>query len=92
MTRLTRQHIDRLYIAKRILIGSEGGVSDAGLAKPLGVSRTTAYRYRLYLGAYEIAPGKWSLEPTADDILFAHAVLEHYGRKHGNPHKARPKR
>jgi len=85
MSNSARRHIERLFVAKRLYIGSPDGLSDSAVAVLLRVSRYTAYRYRLELSAVRVSPGRYSLDPSADDILLAHTILLRVDG--ANPHR-----
>jgi len=70
----------RLALAKRLYLQSPQGLTDRELAERLGVDRTIAFDYRKELGATKVATGRYTLEPTEEDIALALVVLQ---RAHG---------
>lgn len=68
--------IAALNKARLLYFQHSEGLSDVELAAHLRVSTSTANRYRLQLGGGKItAFGKYTLEPNADDIALAEAIL-----------------
>ena len=66
---------DKLMNAKRIYMDHPGGVTDDEIMLLLNVSRATVSRWRKELEAYMIYPGRYRVDPTDDDMLFAEAVF-----------------
>lgn len=52
------------------------GISVADVQRALGVDYSTAWRYIQELGAKSTTRGLWALEPGAEDVALAHAILE----------------
>jgi len=71
-----RTKMNKMLQAKRLYFLTPGGLTDIELAKALQVGRATAYRYRVELGAFEVAENRYTLRPTQEDILLALAVLQ----------------
>lgn len=85
--RFNAHTIHQLAVVKQMYIGHPEGLRDAEVALLLNVTRATALRYRHILGAYRVSYGRYSLMPTADDVLLAHTVLLRFGHNTINPHK-----
>jgi hypothetical protein len=69
--------VERLLRARLLYFQSPQGITDSELAKVLGIERTVAYDYRKELGATATTtPGRYTLEPTQEDIDIALAILQ----------------
>ena len=79
--------LERLQRAKHIYLAHPDGVSDGELARLLGVTTTTAFRYRKELRAVSVGTSRYTLNPTWEDIALAEAVLRRAPRMAGD---ARP--
>jgi len=66
----------KLTAARRLYFLTPAGLTDIELAKKLEVDRASAYRYRKELQAVEISEGRYTLEPSQDDIALAQAILQ----------------
>jgi hypothetical protein len=64
-----------VFQTKLALLAEPEGLSDIELAERLKVSLATAKRYRLDVNAIKTPSGKWSVEPTEDEIKFALAII-----------------
>lgn len=62
---------------KRLLLLHPYGITDLEISLLLRVNRTTAYRLRVELGAYEVIPGggRYTLSAQPDDVELARAIL-----------------
>lgn len=69
----------KLSEARRLYLLSPRGLSDIELAHKLAVDRSLAYDYRKELACVAVSPGRYTLEPTIDDINLALAVLQRAG-------------
>ena len=75
---MTSNHAKAATLLKawRLYLERPEGLSDAELAAHLRVSVATANRYRRQLGGGKItAFGKYTMEPTNEDISLAEAIL-----------------
>jgi len=90
MARYTAQHIHQLLLAKECFLRNPDGVTVAELAMILRVSRATADRYRRTLRTYCVKGSRYSMLPSAEDILLAHVVLQRvtYENDGKSPHKS----
>lgn len=70
-----RTKLQNLLQAKWFYLTNPAGMTDSEMAKVLGVERMTAHRYRKELGTIEVSDGRYTLEPTQEDIILAEAVL-----------------
>lgn len=61
--------------ARRLYLQHPQGLSDVELATLIDVSVSTACRYRGDLECRIVSHGKYTLEPTKDDIALAQAIL-----------------
>jgi DNA-binding IclR family transcriptional regulator len=71
-----RTKLHKLQAARQVYLLAPGGVTDAEIARLIGVDRASAYRYRKELGGVEVSPGRYTLVPTTQDIQLALAVLQ----------------
>lgn len=70
----------RLLRAHRLYLAAPDGLSDADLARALGVDRVTANRYRRDLGTTHTGRhGRYTLAPSAEDVADAILVLRRAG-------------
>lgn len=67
--------------AWRLYLQHPDGLSDAELAAHLDVSIATANRYRNELGAKIVTHGKYTVEPTADQITLAKTIINRSEQK-----------
>jgi DNA-binding CsgD family transcriptional regulator len=67
--------LQHLLATWRLLLTRSEGVTTQELAREIGVSRQTAWRYALELGA-EQQGRHWILQPTEDDFVFARSILQ----------------
>lgn len=65
----------KLQQAKRLYLLTIAGLTDIEVAKALEMDRASAYRYRKELEAVEVEAGRYTVEPTEEDVLLAKAVL-----------------
>ncbi len=65
---------------KRLYLDAPEGVTDDEIMALLQVSRATVCRYRARLSAQQVKPGRYTVEPNADDLDYADAV---YRRVYG---------
>lgn len=75
---MTSNHAKAATLLKawRLYLEHPEGLSDAELAARLRVSVATSNRYRRQLGGGTITThGKYTMQPTADDIALAEAIL-----------------
>jgi hypothetical protein len=75
---------EKLATARRLYLLATDGLTDIALAKALHIDRATAYRYRKELQATEVSEGRYTLEPSNEDIDLALAVLQR--ASHRDPH------
>lgn len=66
--------LSKLIEAKRFYLLHPEGLADAFVAKEIGISVETAFRYRRELGCVEVKPHRYTYEPTEDDKLLAAAI------------------
>ncbi len=64
----------RLLKAKRLYIDHPAGLQDNEVECLLNISQATVSRYRALLHAYQVAPGRYTVYPDADDLEFVDAV------------------
>jgi len=79
-----------LFRAATIYIEHPNGVKDAELAVLMDCTRATACNYRHELArhnVYEVSPGRYTMQPTADMLAFAGAV--HSRAAYDNEHRTR---
>lgn len=62
--------------AWRLYLQHPNGLSDVELAALLDISVSTACRYRNELGCKIVSHGKYTIEPSDDDIRLAQTILE----------------
>jgi len=66
----------RLLKVWSMLMREPEGVSVMDVQRTLDVDYSTAHRYLNELGAQNYQRGLWSLEPSADDVKLARAILK----------------
>ena len=73
---------ERIMLIWRLYLEHPEGISDQELAEQLGVDYASAFRYRKELDARKVAYGRWTAEPTPDDVALARAILDRAGITH----------
>jgi hypothetical protein len=71
-----RTKLEKLTAAKLLYLQSPIGLTDIELAAQLQIDRSQAYSYRKELGCVAISPGRYTFNPSWEDIQLAFAVLE----------------
>lgn len=71
-----RTKTQKLVEAKRLYLLHPNGLTDIELAKLLKVDRASAYRYRKELHATQVSEGRYTINPSQQDIDLALAVLQ----------------
>lgn len=66
---------NKLASARRLYLLAPDGLTDIELARALSIDRASAYRYRKELGGVEVSSGRYTLEPSKEDVALAVAVL-----------------
>ena len=66
----------KLTEAKRLYLLHAAGLTDIQLARLLSVDRASAYRYRNELHAAQVTEGRYTINPSQQDIDLALAVLQ----------------
>jgi len=79
-----RTKLSNLVEAQRLYFSHSEGLTDIELSNMLNVGRSTAHRYRSELNTVEVSPGRYTLEPTEEEVALARTILARAGGKDGS--------